>query len=61
MKLSVVPFLIVAFYDWYIGHDFNPFKLKYTPDFILIIFAVAANACGYATDIEKITHEFFKK
>lgn len=61
VALSVIPFLIAAFYDWYVGYDFNLFQIKYTPDFILITFAVAANACGYSTDKEKMSPQHLKK
>lgn len=51
--LSIVPFFAAAIYDWYIGYDFCLFKSEYTPDFVLITFAIAASVCGSATDEEK--------
>lgn len=51
--LSMAPFLLSAIYIWWIGYGFNLFKPEYIPDFVLITFAVAANVCGCATDIER--------
>jgi len=51
--LSCVPFLMAAGYEWYIGYEFELFRIEYVPGFVTITFSVAANTCGYATDIER--------
>lgn len=51
--LSGVPFFLAAGYEWYIGYEFNLLKIEYVPGFVTITFSVAANACGYVTDIER--------
>lgn len=51
--LSCAPFLLAAGYEWYIGYDFDLLKVEYVPGFVTITFSVAANVCGYATDIER--------
>lgn len=49
---SFVPILISLLVNWYIGYQNNTMEVivKYFVDFVLIIFAVATNACSYATD-----------
>lgn len=59
--LSCIPFLVAAGYEWYIGYDFTLFKVDYVPGFVTITFSVAANACGYATDEERIFSSAWKK
>lgn len=51
--LSFLPFLLSEVYNWWVGYGFNIFKPKYIPDFILITFAIVANVCSYATDVER--------
>lgn len=59
--LSCIPFLVAAGYEWYIGYEFNLFKIDYVPGFVTITFSVAANACGYATDEERMFSSTWKK
>jgi len=49
---SFVPILISLIVNWYIGYQNNTTEVivKYFVDFVLVIFAVATNACSYATE-----------
>lgn len=49
---SFLPVIISLAVSWYIGNqtEFSGVILGYFIDFVLVIFAVATNACSYATD-----------
>ncbi len=49
---SFLPVIISVWVNWYIGYqtEFSEVLLGYFIDLVLVIFAVATNACSYATD-----------
>ncbi len=49
---SFVPIIFSLIVNWYIGYQNSTAEVivKYFIDFVLIIFAVATNACSYATE-----------
>lgn len=51
--LSVLAVLLSIFYDCMLGYNLSQIKFDCAPDFLLVIFAVAANVMSLATDEEK--------
>lgn len=50
---SCTPLIVSISINWYLGYETitsESGQIKYLADFILVVFAVATNACGYATD-----------
>lgn len=51
--LSLLAIILSVIYDLILGYNLNQIKIDCAPDFLLVIFAVAANVMSLITDNEK--------